>query len=123
MAAIRPRSLIRWRNTLAPGTAATRSFASSAGALRVIRSLQRDTTPIRLCRVHPQQRRFLQDQSGVTPGGDGRPLGPSNELQPQPDVQKSGSEGSEEDGNTEKTTWWKMFESAATTAASIIVLG
>ncbi|KAK6353723.1 hypothetical protein TWF730_008152 [Orbilia blumenaviensis] len=76
-------------------------------------------------------RRFQSGHNtpGGTGGGNDYQLGPSQEVQPQPNTQTWAESGlhTEEEHNKQRHDWkqtsYRMLESAATTAASLVILG
>jgi hypothetical protein len=91
----------------------------------------RNSTPAPLLSYRSQSR---WASTGSTGGANDYQFGPSNDVQPQPSTQKLApeeeDEGGRKDGSKDgkKRGWrgstsFKMFESSATTAASLAVLG
>ncbi|KAF3928981.1 hypothetical protein ABW19_dt0202915 [Dactylella cylindrospora] len=71
-------------------------------------------------------RRF--QSTGGTGGGNDYQLGPSQEVQPQPNTQSWGDSGDHgDDADRRRAQWrqtaYRMMESAATTGASLAILG
>ncbi|EWC44028.1 hypothetical protein DRE_01380 [Drechslerella stenobrocha 248] len=69
-----------------------------------------------------------RQHSGSSGGGSDYQLGPSQEVQPQPNTQSWGDPGESSNGPADKRHRWRqtiyrMFESAATTGASLAILG
>ncbi|KAF8477332.1 hypothetical protein BDZ91DRAFT_709077 [Kalaharituber pfeilii] len=110
---------------------AARSVQDQASIFGNPRSRSRLINPT----VHWQLQRWQSQQTGggAAGGAGDYQLGPSNEIQPTPGTQHFGGDGNGEGGGSKgggkgknpdwKGTSFKMFEAAATTAASIAILG